>query len=60
MCYYNRSPGGTPAGGWGKSQKRNQPEVMSYFNLKLLEKFKNVRSPTPSSPSSFVETPEQS
>ena len=57
VLFTDRSPGGTPAGGW-KKKRNDQSEIMSYFNAKLLEKFKNIRSPTPNSPSSFVESPE--
>ena len=46
-----RSPGGTPNGGW-KRGKQCEPDLMPYFNKKLIDKFKNVRSPTPVSPAS--------
>ena len=54
VCLYVllRSPGGTPLGGW-KKNKTVEPEMISYFNTKLLDKFRNIRSPTPVSPASL-------
>lgn len=55
-----RSPGGTPVEGWPK--RHRDPDLLPYFNAKLLTKFKNTQSPVPSptfslaSPGSF-ETP---
>ena len=56
-----RSPGGTPRTGWPK--KNFQPDMMPFFNAKLLDKFKNivtspVSSPNLASPGTF-ESPVQ-
>jgi hypothetical protein len=51
----NRSPGGTPIGGW-KRGKHYQSDMMPYFNKKLIDKFKSIRSPSPASPR-FAESP---
>lgn len=55
------SPGGTPRTGWPK--KNFQPDMMPFFNAKLLDKFKNivtspVSSPNLASPGTF-ESPVQ-
>jgi len=40
---FPRSPGGTPVCGWPK--RHREPDMLPYFNTKLIEKFQNVKSP---------------
>lgn len=50
-----RSPGGTPYGGWPK--KRGRSEMLPFFNDKLVQKFQSTKSPTSATPLHTMASP---